>query len=233
MRVAVFRAAADGRRTAARLAARGHEAVPAPVLEIVATGALPQADAADGLIFTSAHAPDRLASLPGNLIALRDLPCWCVGAQTAAAARDAGFRRLSVGDGYAARLAPAVIAAGPSLRWTLVAGRDRKPMLERLLLSAGVALTVVEAYAAEAAPPWSAATASALAAAEAALHYSARSATLAMESADAAGLGARFHGWTHHCLSHDVASTLRGAGIPCLRVAARPDEPSLLATLDG
>lgn len=225
-----MRAAADGRRTAAHLAARGHAAVLAPVLTIVATGACLRPETTGGLIFTSVQAP-RVLTTHADRAALLDLPCWCVGPQTAAAARTAGFKRIHVGEGDAASLARAILATGADTRWTLAAGRDRKPTLERALSSAGLALTVVEVYAAEAATPWTSAIVTDLATASAALHFSARSASLAVDFAATAGLADRFRAWSHVCLSDDVASVLRDAGVMDVRPASHPDEPSLLALL--
>lgn len=231
MRVAVFRAEADGRRTAARLEAMGHTALPLPVLRIVPTGRSVPGGTADALIFTSAHAPEALAHHLDGISALRGLPCWCVGERTARAARAAGFGAIESGGGDAAQLARAIIERGAPPRLAFVTGRDRKPDLERTLAAAGVALTVVEAYAAEPVPAWPAAEAANLATAAAALHYSRRSAALASRLAEAAGCGAPFRRLAHHCLSADAAAGLEGVDAARISVAERPAEESLLATL--
>lgn len=231
MRVAVFRAEADGRRTAAHLSALGHKAVVLPVLRIVPTGLAVPAASTDGLIFTSAQAPDMLSRHPAGTARWRALPCWCVGERTAQAARAAGFGAIESAGGDGLELARAILARGGGSHFTLVAGRDRKPDLERALGNAGVTLAVVEVYAAEAIPAWSADQAARLATAAAALHYSRRSAALASRLAAAADCGAAFRGLAHHCLSADVAAGLEGVEAARISVAARPDEEGLFATL--
>ncbi len=64
-----------------------------------------------------------------------------------------------------------------------------------------------------------------------ALHYSRRSAALAMDLASAGGAAAHFRLMTHVCLSDDVAEPLIASGTASVHVAARPDEAALLATL--
>lgn len=231
MRVAVFRAAEDGRRTAARLDAMGHTAVPLPVLHVVPTGASVPTGGADAVVFTSAHAPEALARHAGEIAQLRALPCWCVGDRTASAARTAGFTVIETAGRDAAGLARAILAQGDAGHLLFITGRDRKPNLEHILAQAGTRLTVVEAYAAEPVPAWSPADVTALATASGALHYSRRSASLASRLADASGCGAAFRALSHHCLSRDVAGGLDGVDPARIATAARPDEDSLLATL--
>ncbi len=230
MRVGVFRAAEDGRRTAALLGELGHEAVLAPVLHIVATGKTVRAEDADALIFTSAHAPEVLSRYPNGCAHLRDLPCWCVGQRTAAAARTAGFRQVRVGSGNAEALAVAITAEAPS-RLVFAAGRSRKPELESGLQRAGARVQVVEVYEAEPLPAWSPDTVKDLVTITTALHYSRRSAALAASLARQAGIDADFRTWFHHCLSEDVAAGLRNQKIEKVAVAAQSNEPSLLELL--
>ena len=85
MKVLVVRAIEDARRTAARLAARGHEAILAPVLDIRPLPHEIPEGAFDALIATSAHAVT--GALPEGLI---DVAIFVVGERTAAAAARAG-----------------------------------------------------------------------------------------------------------------------------------------------
>lgn len=231
MRIGVFRTADDGRRTAARLAELGHEAVLAPVLRIVATGATVPAGTADALVFTSAHAPETLAAHPDGLAHLQHLPCWCVGTRTAAAARTAGFTHVNAGAGDATSLVGMIAVQHRTAGLTLVAGRDRKPDLEKGLAQAGLALSVVEAYAAEAVSVWPAAIMARLSDMQGALHYSRRSAELALDLAETSGLGAHVRVAMHYCLSDDIRRALQRLGVHAAKVATRPDEASLLALL--
>ena len=231
MRIGVFRAAADGRRTAARLADLGHEAILAPVLHIVATGAAVDAGTADALVFTSAHAPEALAKHPDGITHLSHLPCWCVGARTAEAARLAGFTRLRTGAGDAISLVGMIAAQDRTTRLILVAGRDRKPDLETGLAQAGLAFSLVEAYAADAVSEWPEAIVARLSNMQGALHYSRRSADLAFGLAEFYGLGAHVRAAVHYCLSDDIRLALLHLGVDRVEVATRPDEASLLTLL--
>ncbi len=66
---------------------------------------------------------------------------------------------------------------------------------------------------------------------EAVLHYSRRSAALALALARSAGREPALYRLKHLCLSHDVAVPLVEAGLAAHFVPARPDEASLLAGL--
>ena len=89
------------------------------------------------------------------------------------------------------------------------------------------------AYAAEALPVLPDAVDGALARRDldAILHYSRRSAAVALALADAAGHGGAFRALRHYCLSADVAAPLEAAGVPVHFVAARPRETDLLDAL--
>lgn len=229
MRVLVTRADADAERTAEALARLGHEAVRAPVTVVGRTGAALPGGRCDAVAATSHHA---FAADDG---VERGLPVFAVGSRTAAAARAAGFTDVRVGTGDASGLAALLRLTLPRpARLLYLAGRDRKPVLEDALAAAGYGVAVAEVYAAEPAASWPEPAVAALrsGAVGAALHYSRRSAALAMALADAAGAGDAFLRLRHLCLSADAAEPLRdrGAGI---EVADRPDEDALLALLAG
>ncbi|MFD0937399.1 uroporphyrinogen-III synthase, partial [Methylobacterium trifolii] len=114
-----------------------------------------------------------------------------------------------------------------------VAGADRKAEPAASLAEAGYALTALVAYAAEAVPalPDSVCAAFAADGLDAALHYSRRSASVALECAETAGYGGAFGALRHYCLSDDVAGPLEAAGVPVHFVATRPREDELLAAL--
>lgn len=231
MRIAVFRAAADAAETGARLAERGHDAVLAPVIRIARIEDAAVPTEADAVVFTSAHAP---AMLDGHALAsLARLPCWCVGPKTAAAAAARGFATLESGPGDAAELAGIIRdRLAPGTRLLLLLGQDRKPALETRLADAGFVVTVAEVYRAEAVPAWDIGTCEALQGCSAALHYSRRSAEIAVKLAEAHMLLPTMQGWHHHCLSPDVAASLRGIGMAHVRSAAMPNEASLLAGIE-
>src|ERR1700761_9112195 len=101
MAVLVTRPHPDSETTAASLRAKGYEVMRAPLLrfEPVACSGL---DADYGaVIATSANA---LRAVEGQLEGLLKLPLFAVGETTAAAARKAGFGKVSAADGDAAAL---------------------------------------------------------------------------------------------------------------------------------
>jgi uroporphyrinogen-III synthase len=231
MRVLVTRAEGQAARTAARLRAAGHDPVLAPVLVIAATGTAWPAPL-DALVLTSAQAalamPDTAAD------DWRNVPAFAVGERTAQAVRERGFSRVTSAGSDAAALATLMVATLPPGASVLyAAGHDRKPVLEQALAAAGLALTVVEVYAARPAPGWDPAIFARLQGGtlDAALHYSARSAALARSQAETAGVSQAFLDLRHHCVSDDAAAPLVAAGATIVAIASHPDEDSLLATL--
>lgn len=236
MRVLVTRPEADARRTAARLAQRGHEALVVPLLTIERTATPPPA-AFDALAITSANAAPALAAMgPG----MAGRPVFAVGRRTAEAVAAAGWPDIRVadasetagGDGAAlARLIASSLKTGSMVLH--VAGRERKPEPQNSLVAAGFAVHVWEAYAAVAARRLPGRLHAALDRAEvdAALHFSRRSAVTLIDLASGAGLLDRLRGLGHACLSADVAAPLCDIGAARVVVACRPGEASLLDSL--
>lgn len=99
--------------TAARVAALGHEPLVAPLLEVRALEPQP-VDLAGvaALAFTSANGVRAFA----GLCPARDLRVFAVGAATARAAREAGFRQVLSADGDVAALAEGIAARKGELR---------------------------------------------------------------------------------------------------------------------
>jgi uroporphyrinogen-III synthase len=122
--VLVLRAAEDAAATAARLRARGHEPLVAPLLDPRPLAWTPPATRPEALALTSARA----ARMAGPaLAAFADLPAWCVGEATAGAARAAALPLArALGEGGAAGLAAAIAELRPvPARLLWLAGRDR------------------------------------------------------------------------------------------------------------
>jgi uroporphyrinogen-III synthase len=231
MRVLVTRARDDALRTAATLRRMGHDPVLAPVLELRATGCpVPEGDWT-ALLATSAHAfPPVGPHLPQ---ALRALPLFAVGTATAQAAREAGHATVVVGPGRAQDLAAALPASWPAgSRLLYLAGRDRGPDLEQALAARGLDVLAVAVYEAVAATALADEARHALGDGGplAVLHYSARSATILLRLALAAGLREAVARATHACLSQAVAEPLFAAGLAPL-VATKPQEDALMRLL--
>lgn len=230
-RVLVTRAREGAERTAEELRRRGFAPLIAPVLEIAATGAPIPAETFDAVLATSARA----IQFVEGLAALR-APFFVVGGKTAQALSARGAQvEASAPDVAALTLLLGARFSAPA-RFLYLAGHDRKDDLESFLRARGHAATVVETYEARAAAALAEEARAALAAGEmeAALHYSARSASIFLALADAAGAPAALRARvTHFALSEDVARVLRAAGCAKVRVAAAPDQASLLAALEA
>jgi uroporphyrinogen-III synthase len=229
MRILLTRARADAERTAARLAARGHETVISPVIAIVATGSVLPGVFFDAMIATSRHA---FAS--SHTDALRDVPLYAVGERTREAAQRAGWiGPIHVGENAQALIA--LLRTGPQdLRRVLyLAGRDRKPDIEDASQAMGLALDIVETYAAREIAAFSEEAERALRNGEvdAVLHYSRRSAELFVARVEQAGLRMQAADLRHFALSADAAEPLTTAGLQT-SIAARPDEDHLFARLN-
>jgi uroporphyrinogen-III synthase len=222
--VALFRAEGDAAETADRLAALGFACVRLPAIEPRPLAAAPRLGRYDAVLATSANA--FLASPP----VAPGAPLFVVGSRAGRAAEAAGWRLGAPPAPDAEALAATLVQRlAPGARLLYLAGRDRKPVLEAAL--AGVyALETAEVYVAEARPAWPTQEARALRDANAALHYSRRSAAQAAELAERSGVAAPFRALRHVCLSQDVAEPIVALGGETV-VAATPDEPALLAAL--
>lgn len=226
----VFRAPAAAAKTAALLTAAGHVVSLAPVTRVVTRPIEWPGGRFDAVLATSANA---FSTKPPDE-ALLHRPVFAVGRATAEAARAAGFRDTRVATGDAAFLVTLVRLTLPRPgRLLYLAGHDRKPMTEALLTDAGYRIETIEAYAAEPVARWSEDMLAALrtGTVDAALHFSRRSAELALELASRHDIAARFLDLPHVCLSDDVAMPLRDAGARAVSVATRPDEAALLELL--
>jgi uroporphyrinogen-III synthase len=230
-KIALMRARDDAARSAALLLARGFVVARAPATEIRATGALPPPGPFDAVVATSAKAVALLA--PAARAAIFGAPLYVVGEQTAQAAAQGGIALA----GEAAPDVAALIAAlrrrlAPRSHVLYLAGRERKSALEAALSEAGHLTTPVEVYAAEARAAWSEDEARAVAECGAALHYSRRSAALAVALAERAGLSDPFRAILHVCLSPDAGEPLRALGAPRLACASEPREDRLIDALE-
>lgn len=228
MRVLVTRAIEDAERTALNLKARGHEPVIAPLRACLPLPtALPHGDF-DAVLATSRHA---FAGEPLPL-PLRDLPCFCVGARTAEAALKTGFSRAQALGGNGAALAQALAKQLPApSRLLYLAGNPRHHALEAGLKASGFGVTALERYAMARVGnlPEIARDALAQGTLDAALHYSAKSASAFLALVAAAGQTEAAAKILHLCLSDAIAAVFppgfrhRSAGIA--------EEDALLALL--
>lgn len=232
MRIFVFRPRSDAERSARKLAARGHEAVVAPLFDVKPSQEPAPDGAFDAIVLTSGNAVPALASAPD---AWRRLPVFTVGARTAARVREAGLPDARSADGGRDELI-ALIGdnLGPPARLLLIVGRDRHDDVGARLAAAGFSTTIWTAYAAEAVEvlPETAAAALRDRNVEAALHYSPRAAQVFLDLVQGAGLREPALELTHVALSAEVAAPLVAAGASTILVAEHPEEAALMAALD-
>ncbi len=95
LRVAITRAEPEASRTAARVRARGAEAIVAPLIAIVPCGYDTNTEGAQAIIFTSTNGVRAFPDARGA----RDRLVLTVGDATAEAAREAGFSDVRSADG--------------------------------------------------------------------------------------------------------------------------------------
>ena len=229
MRIAVTRPEEDAGPLTAKLEAKGHQVVMAPLLAI-----RPREDvtipglAWQAIAVTSANGIRALPSGHG-LTKFRTLT---VGPQSLKAATAAGFTAEAHGgdvNGLAAFIRSALDpSAGPIL---YLSGAETAGDLEAQLKAAGFACHRAVLYdAAPAENLGSAETALRNGALDAVLLYSPRSAKIWRGLAEAAGLGPQAAALRHLCLSRNVAAVLPEPWHK--EVAASPDETAMLALLE-
>jgi uroporphyrinogen-III synthase len=232
MRVVVTRPQPDGDRTAAALRARGHEVLLAPLMRAEPVPAT-LAGTFAGIVITSANAPRAVAdhSRIGTLVSL---PVFAVGARTAEAAREAGFKNVVSADGDAKDLVRLIAArcGNRSVPLLYLAGRDRAADIGAELSAHGVKIHTEVVYRAVTLP-FLPALLAALKAREvdAVLHFSARSAENYLAGARDAGLLDAALAPRQLCLSAHVAAPISAAGTANVAIATRPDEAALLELL--
>lgn len=228
MRILLTRPEADAQRSAARLAALGHEPVLAPLFDIVATGAPLPAETPDRLLATSAHAFD---FLPPGADALKALQLHLVGERTAARARESGFAQIDMIAADAKALAVAIARARLAPQAFLyLAGRERRPELEAALAALGHRVTPWTLYDTRESPDALARLSQVWRdGVDAVLHFSPRSAALYVALADRAGLREAALAPIQIAISPRTAQNIVGAAD--LRIAPTPDFEGLLSRL--
>jgi uroporphyrinogen-III synthase len=232
MRVLVFRPLEDAERSAQTLRERGKAPVVAPLFQVLPTGEKPPKGPFDALVLTSANAVPALESLPKSWRGA--LPAFCVGTRTAEAAGKLGFTAHSARGGRAELLALILEQLPKGQKLLLVAGRDRYEDLPQQLRDAGHEVTIWTAYEAKAVEALPAAAADVLrdGSADAALHYSPRSAEIFFDLAAKAGLAEQAQALPQLALSAAIAAPLISAGSDTVLVAEHPEEAALFAALD-
>jgi uroporphyrinogen-III synthase len=236
MRILVTRPEPDASREAEALAARGHEAVLAPLLNIeFARDVSLDLTGAQALIVTSRNALRALSSRR-ELEDARKLPLFAVGEATSRTARELGFAEVVVGPGTGAGLVDLIIGRLDPKRGTLVhlAGETLAFDLKPALAARGFTLrqpVLYRAVPAQALPPRAL---SLLAAGklDGAILLSPRTARTFASLIERQGAVRQEGGPVCYCLSQAVAEAVAPLGFE-VRVAAGPREEDVLALLES
>lgn len=239
MAVLVTRPQADAEATARSLRERGFDVMLAPMLRFEPVPFHDEPDARhDAVIITSANAVRAIGPQLAGHPMLR-LPLFAVGEHTAAAARDAGFRDISVSNGDAGSLRDLVLASTKAKRLkksaTLLylAGADLARDLAGELGERGFTVVTHATYRMTpvlSLPP-QVCDAFAAGAIDAVLHYSRRSARAFLDAVRAGGVEISALALPQCCISSAVASILHDAGATHVVTAVSPDEDGLFEVL--
>lgn len=230
--VLITRPAEDAGPLMAAVAARGHRPIAAPALAIARVGRAGADDLAGAgrVLFTSRRAVG-FAAEGWALSPPVDLPAFAVGAQTAEAARAAGFARVVEGAAGAAALAAplrAEAAADPTRPSLIYRGEDVAVDLGGALRAAGLPVAERVLYAARPTPLTQEARFEILSGdVGKALFLSARTVSAFRDAA--AGLD--MSGIEAVCNSARTAAAAEGAGFRRVATAAAPTVDAMLALL--
>jgi len=233
VRLLLTRPREDSEALAEALARRGHQSLIEPLLSIeYAGGPPPDLDGVQAIVVTSANGVRALAAADGR----RHLPVFAVGDASARAARDCGFGPVDSAAGDVESLAERIgtaldPAAGALLH---VAGSQVAGDLGGRVERAGFAYRRAVLYRARKAERLSAATVDAINGngIDGVLFFSPRTAATFVSLAGMARLAGACKGLTAFCLSAAVAEKARDMEWRRVHVARRPDQESLLASID-
>ena len=229
MRILVTRPLEDGTEIARLLAARGHQAMLAPLLEPrFEQGPLLEAGTMlDGVAAILATSANGIRALRPRT-ARRDIPIFAVGPQTANEARSAGFTDVRSADGDAKALAEATQGwVSPGATLLHVCAEDAPGTLSDRLNQAGFTVRRCALYRIEPAtrlPPETQAALHARAL-DAAMFFSPRTAGIFVRLVE----GLPTDGLTALCISQATAQVLASGDFAQIKVAARPNQDAMLA----
>jgi uroporphyrinogen-III synthase len=234
LHVLVTRPRPDAVALAAELERRGHSVLQQPLLEIEIDANIPlDLDGAQALLFTSANGVRAFVARSGR----RDLPVYAVGDATAGEARAQEFGAVESAGGAVEDLAALVRGKAEPEGGALlhVSGSAVAGDLSGLLTSDGFAVRREQLYTARTVTRIDAAVRAALSAGtlDAVLFFSPRSATAFANLVQAAEIGDACENLTAVCLSDAVAAALAPNSWRTVTVAARPNQESLIASLEG
>jgi uroporphyrinogen-III synthase len=233
MRLLLTRPREDSEALAEVLRLRGHQTLIEPLLSIAYEIGVPvDLDGVQAILVTSANGARALAAIDER----RELPVFAVGDASARAAIEAGFATVESARGDVESLADLVTrsldaTAGAVLH---VAGSQVAGDLAGRLEAAGLTCRRAVLYHAEKAKSLSLRAVRALREGEVdgVLFFSPRTAVTFVSVARSAGLDGACAGLRAFCLSPAVAEKARVLVWRQVCIATRPDQESLLASID-
>lgn len=227
MKLIVTRPADDSILLAQKLQELGHDVVTSPLLEIVANPVIEIPDKRfAAMLVTSANG---VKCLPVNSVSL-DMRVIAIGAQSAQATRNCGFRNVEAHGGDVRRLGQWIVdnlvpASGPLL---YVTGKEISGDLAGVLYDHGFEIHRVETYRAEALPLKL--SQDEIEDCDGVLLYSPRSAKLWLHALDSQSFSGEAAHLRHYCMSTAVAQVLPQDWLKS--VASEPTETALLHLLE-
>jgi uroporphyrinogen-III synthase len=230
--VLVTRPRDDAEGTAVKLAARGHQAVFAPLLDIqFRAGADIALDDVQAILVTSTNGIRAL----GRRTKRRDVKILAVGAQSAESARGLGFVDVDDASGDAQALAGLAMAHLEPQGGVLfhVSGAETRGHLAETLAARGFSVRSEILYDAAAATALSPDARAALAKGtlDAALFFSPRTARIFADIVTRDALEETCRALDAFCISKAAAGELRTLSFREVRAAAEPNQDALLALL--
>jgi uroporphyrinogen-III synthase len=231
MRLLLTRPRHDSEALAPKLQNLGHEPICVPLIDIVARSPIELPDVNfQSVVLSSANAARAIAGHT-HIDRISERPAFAVGEQSAAAARQAGFRHVEAAGGSAAALADILIDRLNPVDGAVLylSGADIAGDLAGRMTQTGFTVMRVVLYDAIAASRLPPDTIEAIRGEtlDGVLLYSPRTAAIWRDLVDSASLmPGRL---IHYCLSANVAAAL--ASSYRVAIAERPTEASLLALL--
>ncbi|WP_350335650.1 uroporphyrinogen-III synthase [Coralliovum pocilloporae] len=236
MTVLITRPEPGATQTASRLRALGFDVMLEPLFRIVfETPTTRPIDDYAAVLFTSRNGVDGLSRLYAPSTLSR-LTAFAVGDRTAETARQAGFDTCHSASGTAHDLHDLIVSSIKDSEKPLLyaAGRDRTGDIEQRLKASGLEVDLAEFYRTEPSPALAPATITALTQGriDSVLLYSRRTAEQFFRLAEQADIYDGLGSVNFLCLSETICDYVKGKGHFSCRIAANPDETSLLSLLD-
>lgn len=232
MHILVTRPEAEARAMVDALAALGHRATVAPLLDIALETPAIDPDGAQALVLTSRNAVRALVQHPQR-DRLTALPVFAVGTATAAAARKAGFQVALTGGSNGAALADLIATSIDPRQGDLIhlSGETIAFDLAAALVPRGFRVRRIVVYRSMAVAALPEAVRGDLAAGrfDAVILMSPRTARTWIDRISSPELADLARRLIHLCLSDAVATPVRAFGCAHVRVASQPNSEEILA----